>query len=164
MRYSLYGFIKNIFHKIVPTYGINQIFLDEGILTSYEVNKLENIHQNTTISESKAHVTLGIQLADLVAAFAGVRLREAISKQPKMLSYGEKYGYEPAITANLGFELWASLRYGMLSSGSPKGDEPPEMTMFDTEGSVFFLEPTCPDPLAEQAVRLFSTNYIGCIH
>ena len=86
---------------------------------------------------SYSHIVHGIQLAYLVAGLCGVRLREEISGNPKMLVCGEDCGYDPPIEAELGFELWAALRYSMLHAPDALGEEMPSMAMFPTRGYGF---------------------------
>ena len=56
---------------------------------------------------------------------------------PKMLVYGEDCWYDPPIEAELGFELWAALRYSMLHAPDALGEEMPSMAMFPTRGYGF---------------------------
>lgn len=102
--------------------------------------------------------------SDIHALVCGVRLREEISETPKMLTYGDESGFDPPIEAELGYELWASLRYSMLKQAEPKGDEMPDMASFETEGYGLFISPSCSDELSRKAQKLFNEVYLGCIH
>jgi len=91
-------------------------------------------------------------------------IREKISGEPKILVYGDEAGFDPPIEADLGYELWASLRYSMRRSNQSKGKDMPEMACFDTKGFGFFLADNCPKELVEAAESLFGEVYLGCIH
>lgn len=138
------------------------VCIDEGIVSVNSLDELKGIEGISGVSICKSHEVMGIQLADLVAALCGVRLREEISGKPKMLTYGKESGFEPPIEAELGYELWASLRYSMCRKSEPiEEDEPTE---FETAGYGFFLSERCSDVLAEKAEKLFGRVYLGCIH
>jgi len=138
-----------------------KIYIDEGIISN---NEIRNVSKVDSINICRSHEVNGIQLADLVAALCGVRLREEISEYPKMLTYGNESGFDPPIEAELGYELWASLRYSMLKHPEPKGDEMPDMASFETEGYGLFVSPCCSDELSRKARKLFGEVYLGCIH
>ena len=141
-----------------------RIYIDEGIISINEVDEIRNISKVDSINTCRSHEVNGIQLADLVAALSGVRLREEISENPKMLTYGNESGFDPPIEAELGYELWASLRYSMLRNPETKRDEMPEMASFETEGYGLFVSPRCSDELSRKARKLFGEVYLGCIH
>ena len=83
----------------------------------------------------------------------------------EMLTYGNEAGFDPPIEADLGYELWASLRYSMLNSNVPNGEnEMPDMATFSTKGYGFFLSEQAPESLCDKANMLFSEVYLGCIH
>ena len=53
----------------------------------------------------------GIQLADLVAHIFATMLLEQLGLVDKKVKAGENSGYDPDLEIELGFELWASIRY-----------------------------------------------------
>jgi len=140
------------------------VFVDEGIINNAEANSMKSIEGVNEIEICNSHTVNGIQLADMVAALCGVRLREEISESPKLLIYGEESGFNPPIEAELGYELWASLRYSMHKQPEPLGDDMPEMATFKTDGYGLFVSPKCSSYLKEQAEKLFGSVYLGCIH
>jgi len=141
-----------------------RIYVDEGVISDREADEIRSVLKIDSINICSSHKVNGIQLADLVAALCGIRLREEISGNPKMLTYGDDSGFDPPIEAELGYELWASLRYSMLRHPEPKGDEMLDMTSFDTEGCGLFVSPHCSDELSKKARKLFGEVYLGCIH
>jgi hypothetical protein len=86
----------------------------------------------------------------------------------KTVLAGEYSGYVPDLKIELGFELWAGLRYAILS----KNDEPPglsptddlEPPFFRVEGYGLFIAPSCNHVLTQHARKRFGVNYLGCIH
>ena len=141
-----------------------RIYIDEGIISNNEADEIKSVSKVDSINICSSHAVNGIQLADLVAALCGVRLREEISENPKMLTYGDESGFDPPVEAKLGYELWASLRYSMLRQAEPKGDEMPDMASFETEGYGLYVSPRCSDGLSRKAQKLFGEVYLGCIH
>jgi hypothetical protein len=141
-----------------------EIYIDEGILEGSELADLKKLEVVKDAQIACSKTVYGIQLADLVAGLCGVRLREEISGNPKMLMYGEDCGYNPPIKAELGFELWTALRYSMLHAPESFGEEMPSMATFPTRGYGFFTSRDCTESLQEKADRVFGAVYLGCIH
>jgi len=141
-----------------------ELFIDEGILDGRGLAEIKRygVIKDAQICCSQA--VHGIQLADLVAGLCGVRLREEISGKPKMLIYGEDCGYDPPIEAELGFELWAALRYSMHHAPDALSEEMPGMAMFPTKGYGFLASRNCSESLLDKADRVFGAVYLGCIH
>lgn len=167
MRWQLADELPNFISKLTstcPGTGAVGIYLDEGIVKENELQHLRNKTGFEKFGLYKSHEVNGIQLADLVAALCGVRLREEISQKPKMLEYGNNDGFNHPITAPLGWELWASLRYSMQHSSMPLGDEMPEMADFPTTGVGLHVSERCSKKLREAAEKVFGRVYLGCIH
>jgi len=111
-----------------------------------------------------SHEVCGIQLADLVASFSGVRLRETITGKAKILTYGYDFGYEPPIESPLGFELFATLRQSMLRGNEPLGNEMPEFATFKTINKGLVLSKNLTTEFSQLALKTFGEVYLGCIH
>jgi hypothetical protein len=142
----------------------SDLYFDEGIITIQDLPEIERIEFVHSAKICNSVIIHGIQLADLVAALCGVRLREEISQNPKFLQYGAESGYDPPIEAEVGYELWASLRYSMLHGPAAFGEDMPSMAMYPTYGYGFFLSTDCSDNLREKADKTFGAIYLGCIH
>lgn len=110
--YSDVSFLLSLLIKNFPD-GKGNVFFDEGIINSTEALSL--CSDEVKVITCSSHEVCGIQLADLVASFSGVRFRETITGKAKILTYGYDCGYEPPIEAPLGFELL--LRFDSLCSG-----------------------------------------------
>jgi hypothetical protein len=161
-RYSVAADIHSMLEAMVNIHrSAIELFIDEGIVSKAELQTLSSLKGIVSVCSCSSHEIKGIQLADLVAALNGVRLREEISGDPKMLVYGKEFGYDPPIDAELGYELWARLRYSMMREPLPRGED---MPMFTTHGHGLFISPRCSSELADKAEKVFGTVYLGCIH
>lgn len=160
---ELPGFILQLVDTCSST-GAVSVYMDEGIVTKSDLQSLREVTGIARLNLCKSHEVNGVQLADLVAALCGVRLREEISQKPKILEYGHESGFDPPIEAELGHELWASLRYSMHRDSTPLGEDMPEMAEFDTSGYGLFVSDKCSPELRGAAEKLFGRVYLGCIH
>lgn len=142
----------------------SDLYLDEGIITKQDLPEIEKIEFVHSVKICNSVIVHGIQLADLVAALCGVRLREEIGQNAKFLQYGADSGYDPPIEAEIGYELWASLRYSMLHAPTAFGEGMPSMAMYPTYGYGFFLSGNCSDDLRKKADKTFGAIYLGCMH
>lgn len=160
---ELHPFLSELVRSITRFDEIS-VYIDEGIIKGSDVKKLKEITGIEQFELCKSHEIKGIQLADLVAALCGVRLREEISQKPKMLWFGNESGFDPPIEAELGYELWASLRYSMHHSPVPFDQDKPEIPEFSTKGYGLFISDRCSIKLREAAEKIFGRIYLGCIH
>lgn len=165
-RFNLLSDLQDLLNVIYKNGLLSpcDFFIDDGIISNKELLEIQKIGFISTAKICNSALEQGIQLADLVAALCGVRLRDEIGQNPKLLMYGDEAGYNPPIEAEIGYELWASLRYSMLHSDIPFGEELPSMAMFPTYGYGFFISDLCSDELKEKADRTFGAIYLGCIH
>lgn len=165
-RFNLLSDLLNLLNEIYKNGIIKHcnLFIDEGIVSKQELIEIQKIGFIDTAQICNSALEQGVQLADLVAALCGVRLRDEIGQNPKFLSYGNKSGYDPPIEAEIGYELWASLRYSMLHSDTPFGEDMPSMAMFPTYGYGFFISDSCSNELKEKTDKTFGAVYLGCIH
>ncbi|MBI4005672.1 MAG: hypothetical protein HY356_03290 [Gammaproteobacteria bacterium] len=110
----------------------------------------------------------GIQLADLAAHSMGVMLLEQQGLLRKMVKAGENSGYDPDLDIELGFELWASLRYSFFKAPQPKPgsvpDDPVGTLVFDVENFGLYVAQSCDEALRRSAIERFGECYLGCIH
>jgi|SoiMethySBSTD1v2_1073268.scaffolds.fasta_scaffold05100_4 hypothetical protein len=147
-----------------------QLFLDEGMFASNAsmsqsvvaigIDRYCSVHPEQDSREIK-----GLQLADLAAHTAGLMLPDSLGLLKKVVRAGDKSGYEPDTEIELGFEMWASLRYQFFSAG-PVPDQDPvyngALTKVGSNG--LFIAPSCDDRLRAAAIDRFDDCYWGCIH
>lgn len=160
--------------KILSANGLahkpHSVFFDEGIALDRdsnndllgEVGALCEVHQS---QDSK--LVGGIQLADLAAHFLGGMLLENLGLLTKMVRAGENSGYDPDLEIELGFELWASLRYQLFKAPQPyraTPDDPVGNLVFDVDNYGLHISDNCSKPLREAALKCFGSCYLGCIH
>jgi hypothetical protein len=95
-------------------------------------------------------------------------LLEEMGLVRKTVVAGEGSGYDPDLEIELGFELWASLRYALLGRNeevqglSTPGDL--ANAYFRVEGYGLYIAPSCGHELATHVRKRFGVNYLGCIH
>lgn len=164
-------FLKNDFCTLISRLReifINNeinIFVDEGIVSNETIDYVRNRYDNLSVKICRSSTVTGIQLADLVAALCGVRLKAEILGKDKILRYGSEAGFSPSVLAPLGYELWAGLRYSMLHSGKILGSyNDTGMSSFETHGYGFISSCDCPKELIESGKNVFGSIYLGCIH
>lgn len=167
VRWNLADELPAFISKLIGSYSSTDavsVYMDEGIVKKNQIQSLREATGIKQLDLCKSHEVNGIQLADLVAALCGVRLREEISETPKMLQYGDESGFDPPIQAELGYELWASLRYSMHRESMALGEDMPEMAEFPTTGYGLFISDKCSQQLCDVAEKIFGRVYLGCIH
>jgi len=116
-----------------------------------------------------SRIEAGIQIADHAAHALGGMLLEELGLVTKQVCAGESSGYDPDELLNLGFELWAGLRYALIGNneyieGLSPPPEDPANPFFKVDGYGLYLAPDCPEDLAASARKRFGVNYLGCIH
>lgn len=149
----------------------HQVFIDEGIII--DGPSLEGF-RNGAGSWCEVHINQdsraigGIQLADLAAHSMGIMLLEHQGIVRKMVKAGENSGYDPDLDIELGFELWASLRYSFFKAPQPKPNavsgDPVGDSVFDVENYGLHVADTCDISLRKSAIERFGECYLGCIH
>ena len=107
----------------------------------------------------------GIQLADLAAHLASIQLKDALGLVTKMVKAGENSGYDPDMDVELGFEMWATLRYTFFNKGSTiYTDDPIVDATVKVEPYGLFISDYCDSNLTKTARTKFGDVYLGCIH
>lgn len=149
--------------------GANDIYFDQGHFTSIQkagtVIEAENFANSNFILEQDSKVIKGIQLADLAAHIASIHFKSTLGLVTKMVKAGENSGYDPDSDMELGFEMWANLRYTFFNEGSteytgdPLGD-----SMVRVEPFGLYISELCSGKLQDDARQAFASVYLGCIH
>ena len=144
-------------------------YLDQNIgLRQSDVDRLQSIDVLVKPGcDSK--LIGGIQVADHAAHALGGMLLEEMGLISKRVPAGENSGYHPEEMIELGFELWASLRYALIGrneyiEGYSPPREDPANPYFRVDGVGMYIAPTCSMELAQSARARFGVNYLGCIH
>lgn len=145
------------------------IYLDQGMFTSK--NNAEQFIGKLDFNDCKFHLEQnslqirGIQLADLAAHIASIQLKDALGLVSKIVKAGENSGYNQDMDIELGFEMWATLRYTFFNKGSTiYTDDPIADVTVKVEPHGLFISDYCDSHLTEIARTKFGEIYLGCIH
>lgn len=146
-----------------------EVFLDEGLYTSpASASKIAfdiGVNYCRVNPEQDSRSIKGLQIADLVAHTAGLMLLDSLGLLSKMVKAGPNSGYDEDIEIDLGFEMWASLRYQFFNAGSVIGqDDRYAGAPVNVGQNGLFIAPSCSAELRAAAESRFETCYLGCIH
>jgi len=160
-------------HKILSTSDLgisgHDVFFDQGLIS--DRRPFDELVQDLGLAGCHMHVeqnsvtVLGLQAADLVAHTCATMLLSQMGFVTKRVKAGEYSGYEPDDDIDLGFLLWASLRWNFFAAPPPpfaKGEEPSFEA--DVASRGLFVANTASDDLRSAAHARFGTMYLGCIH
>ena len=110
--------------------------------------------------EQDSRTARGIQLADLAAHTCAVMLKDALGLVTKTVKLGHAEGYEEGTEFELGWDLWAGIRYGFLHGEALDSADP---AMVDSRPGLY-VSPTAGERLRAAAFECFGSLYLGCIH
>ncbi len=115
--------------------------------------------------EQESRQVKGLQLADLVAHTAGIMLLDSLGLVTKTVKAGPSSGYDEDLAMDLGFEMWAGLRYQFFTAGPvPHQDEIYNGALMQVGLNGLYVAPSCSDRLRAAAESRFGQCYVGCIH
>ena len=151
------------------TGGRQTAYFDEGIFrTAAEANRLAaelGLSGYCDIRvEQDSRIVRGLQLADLAAHTCATMLLETLGLVTKLVKAGPNSGYDPDLDIELGFELWAGLRYQFFNSGLPENVQSNEDMVVDVEPYGLHIAEGCSALLRQAALSRFGKQYLGCIH
>ncbi|MEP2920829.1 MAG: DUF3800 domain-containing protein [Sulfitobacter sp.] len=146
----------------------HRVFFDEGLFSSSRAAMKSSTpiggHDGCEFCfEQDSKSVLGIQLADLVAHTCGTMLLDALGKKMKLVKV-EDSGYDDDIEIDLGFELWAGLRYAFLSAQKINPKDKFEHACVDVSAHGLFIDESSRPEVIIAANNRFSEMYLGCIH
>jgi len=159
--------------KIVNANGLDRVhhdvFLDQGV--AFE-NKSAALRQAETrfplhvYVEQDSRRVSGLQIADLAAHTMAVMFLETLGFVTKTVKAGSSSGYDPDLDVELGFELWASIRYQFFTQDRPDPftKDLTEGFTLDTASYCLHIAPSCSPQLRKAATERFGTCFVGCIH
>jgi len=91
-------------------------------------------------------------------------LKESLGLLKKSLKAGENSGYPPDTMIDIGFSMWASIRYLFFQSQDGI-DEEKAMYGYTNVGEYgLVISDSFNSDLRERINDIFSSNYLGCIH
>lgn len=149
--------------------GKHELFIDQNIFLPKHLHDALIASGISVNLNQDSRIAAGLQLADHAAHALGGMLLEEMGIVRKMVLAGEGSGYDPDLEIELGFELWAGLRYALIGKnehipGLSPPPEDPANPYFRVEGYGLLISSGCSEKLAEHARNRFATNYLGCIH
>jgi len=144
-----------------------EVYFDEGIIFKNRTETVRDLALDTFCNlnfNQDSRKVGGLQLADLAAHTLSVMLLETLGVINKTVKAGPNSGYDPDLDIELGFELWASVRYHFFTQDQIDVDaEPIEGFTLDT-GYAIHTAPSCSPALRQAVEKRFGATYIGCIH
>ena len=150
--------------------GSHEVFFDEGLFPSVRAaNALAT--RTRALDSCKVHFEqdskdiLGIQLADIVAHTCGTMLLDALGNISKMVvvNQPEDSTYH-GMEVELGFEMWAGIRYAFLSRSKTNPVDDFELANLDVFPWGLFIDESVDENIASAAKACFGEMYLGCIH
>jgi len=140
------------------------LYVDEGIKLDTETFT-EDSRSVAAFSDCNSKVIRGIQLADLCAHTCAMILKERHTGQKKIVRV-PGYTDDPEFEMNLGFELWARLRYNFFGKERQfdENASQSENAVIDVSGYGLLVSPNLDLKLREVVSRTFGEMYVGCIH
>jgi hypothetical protein len=148
--------------------NVHRLYVDQNITVPQREATALASRGVATYPNQDSRILAGLQVADHAAHALGGMLLEEMGLIQKTVAAGPDSGYEPDLAIELGFELWAGLRYALLGKNeaieglSTPGD--PVNPYFRVDGYGLYIAPSCTETLAKHARACFGVNYLGCTH
>jgi hypothetical protein len=148
------------------------IFLDEGIFKNKNDEDYKSLVAALQVEEVLLNIeqnskyVKGIQAADLVAHSCSIMMKESLKLLSKTIKAGDNSGYAPDMDIEIGFEMWADIRYNFFSTPPPSPDE--WESQLDCVAKVgkkgLFISERCSEIVRNKGLERFGEMYLGCIH
>ena len=150
----------------LPLDGPHQLFADRGIFPKYREQEVLRAIPGTEgyqfHFEQDSRKVCGIQLADLAAHTCSIMLKDELGLVRKTIKAGENSGYDPDTDIELGFEMWAGMRYCFHLDYASNNDSNDGHPILPNLGLA--ISPKLDGRIQAAARDRFSTMYLGCIH
>ncbi|WP_205470675.1 hypothetical protein [Breoghania sp. L-A4] len=146
----------------------HKVYFDEGLFSSRQAaekiaSESEGLEKCSFHFEQDSKSVAGIQVADLAAHTCGIMLLDALGHVDKKVRI-KNSGYLEEDEIELGFELWASLRYEFLSENKTDFKDEFDIALVAVEPYGLFIHDSVGDAVTEAARERFGEMYLGCIH
>jgi hypothetical protein len=146
----------------------HQVFFDEGLFSSEAKAKsiaaeIGGFDECTIHFEQDSQHVPGIQVADLIAHTCGTMLLDGLGKTNKIVNVPNS-GYDDDVEIDLGFEMWAGIRYAFLSVGNGADIDDEDFAVVLVEPHGLYIDPSASPEVTEAARKRFGSMYLGCIH
>lgn len=153
----------------------HEYYLDQGLFRGQAgdgaVNALQLDAAGKFHFEQDSSRVRGIQFADLIAQNCALMLKDSLGLLRKTVRAGEDSGYDPDLMIELGFELWATVRYCFFGEGPDvtvaqleEAEDLTELLRVTVGKRGLYVADSCSERLRNAAESRFGSIYIGCIH
>lgn len=146
----------------------HQVFFDEGLFSSEGTARsiaaeICGFDDCTIHFEQDSQRVPGIQVADLIAHTCGTMLLDALGEINKIVKVPNS-GYDDDVEIDLGFEMWAGIRYAFLSVGNGADIDDEDFAVVLVEPHGLYIDPSASPEVTVAARKRFGSMYLGCIH
>lgn len=146
----------------------HSVYFDGGMFSSLQAaekiaGELKGLQKCDLHFEQDSRSVMGIQVADLIAHTCGIMLLDALGHIDKKVKI-KNSGYPDDLEIELGFELWASLRYQFLSVPNVAPADDFDMATVAVEPHGLFIHESVGEAISKAAQKRFGEMYLGCIH
>ncbi|MBS0126292.1 DUF3800 domain-containing protein [Thetidibacter halocola] len=148
----------------------HQVFFDEGLFSSKKA-AYELAGSDVALAccefhfEQDSRHLLGIQLADIVAHTCSTMLLEKLGHVTKKIVFNNPMdSVYHGLEIELGFEMWAGIRYAFLSQNKANPKDDFDLANVDVYPWGLFVDESVGETISIAAMERFGENYLGCIH
>ncbi len=108
---------------------------------------------------------MGIQLADIVAHTCSTMLLETLGHiTKKVIVDAPGDSVYDSLEVELGFEMWAGIRYAFLAQSKPNPKDDFDLANVDVYPWGLFIDKSVNPQISAGAMGRFGENHLGCIH
>lgn len=148
----------------------HDVYFDEGLFqSSKSVSRLVEGEPRFGLCkfhfEQDSRKQLGIQLADIVAHTCSTMLLDTLGQITKQVVLNMPgHSVYDGLEVELGFEMWAGVRYAFLSNSKPNPQGDFDLANVDVYPWGLFIDDGVEERIHNSAMERFGENYLGCIH
>ncbi|WP_299415363.1 DUF3800 domain-containing protein [uncultured Sulfitobacter sp.] len=148
----------------------HQVFFDEGLFSSEQAAirtaaEIGGLDDCAIHFEQDSRRVSGIQIADLIAHTCGTMLVDALGRISKTIVVDEPNdSVYHGLEIELGFEMWAGIRYAFLSVGNGGDIDDEDFAVVLVEPYGLYVDSSASSEVTEAAHNRFGSMYLGCIH
>jgi len=148
----------------------HEVFFDEGLFKQKSAAEAivagdaELVGCNFHFEQDSKEI-MGIQLADIMAHTCSIMLLEALGDiTKKVIVNAPGDSVYDGLEVELGFEMWAGIRYAFLSQNKPNPKDDFDLANVDVYPWGLFIDEGVNERVSHAAMNRFGENYLGCIH
>lgn len=148
----------------------HKVFFDQGLFQSRAAGSVLADKDTALKScdfyfEQDLRMHLGIQLADIVAHTCSTMLLEALGHlTKKVILDAPGDGVYDGLEVELGFEMWAGIRYAFLAKNKQNPKDDFDLATVDVYPWGLFIDDSTSENISRAAMKRFGENYLGCMH